>query len=341
MPDNVIPATHEAPGVATCWLGHSAVFAFGDGRLLIDGKTSFPHDGGILSAAHDAATKVVFTCGEDGSVLASDLLGNTKPLYSNGSAWLDVMAYHAISKTLAVSAGRDVILLKTNQDNPSPIRLKPARAASSLAFSGDGQLLAIGHSAGVSLFKTSSPQAPLYELPCSGGPISVAIDHKGAFLMAGLSEPALAGWRLRDGQGFRMGGYPGKPRQLVWTSKEQALLTTGGPALLVWPMIGKDGRTRIGPMGQAAGVYRPRLGMVTAIATHGDIALVGWSDGGVDQVNLALGTSSFVGGSKAVETLNADPRASTRSVVSLALRHDGKQASWVTETGKYGTAAIQ
>lgn len=291
--------------------------------------------------AHDPALGIVFTCGDDGTIAATNSNRDTTLLSSQGSAWLDTCAYHAVTKRLAVSTGRRVLVFNTAAPNNDPIHYKPARAATALAFSGDGQLMAISHSAGVSLFKLDQPETPLHELACSGGPVSVALDHKGTFLMAGLSEPALAGWRLRDGQGFRMGGYPGKPRQLVWTPKEQALLTTGGPALLVWPMIGKDGRTRVGPMGQAAGVYRPRLGMVTAVATQGDIALVGWSDGGVDLVNLALGTSRYIGGSKAAETLDTDPRASTKNIVAVGLRQDGQQAAWISENGQYGTAAIQ
>jgi WD40 repeat protein len=337
------PATQssDSGGIGTCWLGNAPVFAFGDGRLLIDGKTYAPHSGGILSMTYDAVAGTVFTCGDDGAVIATNAQGQCETVLEVGSTWLDVIAFHQSTRRISVSIGREVLVHTLASGPSTQIRLKPARAATSLAFSGDGTLLAVGHSAGVSLFKLSQPQAPLYEFPCSGGPVSVALDYKGNFLFAGLSEPALAGWRLRDGQGFRMGGYPGKPRHLLWTSKEQALLTTGGPALLVWPMIGKDGRTRVGPMGQAAGVYRPRLGMVTAIATHGEIALVGWSDGGVDLVNLVEGTSRYIGGAKPVSTLDNDPRASTYNIAAIALRSDGKHAAWVSETGSYGTAVIQ
>jgi hypothetical protein len=331
----------SAAGVATCWLGNSPVFAFGDGKLLIGGNAYHPHKGGILSLITVPKRSLVVTCGEDGCVIATTLEGQSSILFQDPKAWLDGLTLHRPSQKVAISAGREVIVLDLSDAAAPPQHVKSTRAPTSMAFSGDGALLAIGHSGGVSLFKTSQLDQVWHEFPCTGGPLSVALDEAGGFLFAGLSEPALAGWRLADGQGFRMGGYPGKPRQLVWSTNGKALLTTGGPALLVWPMTGKDGTTIAGPMGQAAGVYRPRLGMMTAVATSGDRAATGWSDGGVDLVNLIDGSTRHIGGTRPPKDLTKDPRALTTAIVSLAFRHDGKQVSWINETGTYGTAAVQ
>lgn len=342
MANKVRAATAQSPGIGTCWLGKSAVFGFGDGRLLLGGKTLTPHTGGILGLVAAAESNMIFTCGDDGQVVGIDDVGNVTQLHNDPKAWYDGLAIHEDTQRLAISAGREVLVLSwaRGQEN-EPARFKPLRAPTSLAFSGDGALLAVGHSAGVSLFKVSDPNKAWHEFPCTGGPLSVALDHAGDFLFAGLSEPALAGWRLKDGQGFRMGGYPGKPRQLVWSRNGRALLTTGGPALLVWPMTGKDGRTVTGPMGQTAGVYRPRLGMMTAAATLGDYAVTGWSDGGVDLVNLLAGTFRHIGGPRPPKDLDKDPRALTTNIVSVAFRDDGKQVSWIGETGAYGTVVVQ
>jgi hypothetical protein len=331
----------QSPGIGTCWLGKAPVFAFGDGRLLINGAATSPHKGGILSLAISLQAGLVFTCGDDGLVAATDVNGNSRTLLHHPQAWFDGLVAHEASTKLAISSGREVILLDWTRAQEVPVRIKPDRAPMSLAFSGDGALIATGHSAGVSLFRTSQPETVLQEFPCSGGPLSVALDERGDFLFAGLSEPALAGWRLSDGQGFRMGGYPGKPRQLVWSTNGRALLTTGGPALLIWPMTGKDGHTITGPMGQAAGVYRPRLGMMTAVATLGDQAVTGWSDGGVDLINLQDGNTRHLGGPRPPRGLDKDPRALTTNIISVAFRNDGKQVSWIGETGTYGTAAVQ
>jgi hypothetical protein len=138
-----------------------------------------------------------------------------------------------------------------------------------------------------------------------------------------------------------MGGYPGKPKQLVFQTDGKALLTSGGPALLVWPMVAKDGVSLSGPMGQAAGVYRPRLGLATAVASHGTNAIVGWSDGGVDVVDLIGGGARHLGGPRPQTTLDADPRALTTAIIAVSFRSDGKQAAWIGERGAYGSAAVQ
>jgi hypothetical protein len=328
-------------GVATCWIGNSPVFGFGDGKLLINGARFFPHTGGILALAPATQSGEVITCGDDGCVIATNLAGDSRIVWSDPKCWLDGLAYHDGKRLLAIGAGRDVCLINLGKLEARPRLLRPARGPNALAFSGDGQLLAVAHSGGISLFKVDEPDAVWREIPCSGGPVSIALDTQGDFLFVGLSEPALAGWRLADGKAFRMGGYPGKPRQLVWHDTGKALLTSGGPALLAWPMMGKDGQMIVGPMGQEAGVYRPRLGLLTALATAKDQVATGWSDGGVDLVNLVTGASRHISGPKPPKDITQDPRALTSGIVSVAFRNDGKQMSWISERGVYGTAAVQ
>jgi hypothetical protein len=331
----------SGPGVATLWLGDLPVFAFGDGTLLIGGKKHAPHKGAIVSISLATSGDKILSAGEDGCVMSTNAAGESALLYAKAGAWLDTILPQPHSDAFGIISGREVLLLSADGEKVPIASFKPARSPCALAFSGDGTRLAIGHSGGVSLFETAVPSEAEYELPCAGGPISVALDPTGGFLFAGLSEPALAGWRLRDGQGFRMGGYPGKPKQLVFHDGGRVLLTSGGPALLIWPMIGKDGSSLTGPMGQSAGVYRPRLGLVTAVAAHGDKAVVGWSDGGVDVVDMVSGQFRHVGGPRPQATLDNDPRALTTAIVSVSFRADGKQVAWIGEQGAYGSAAVQ
>lgn len=330
-----------APGVGTAWLDHTPVFAFGNGNLLIGGKLVQPHKGAIVACCLAPNGSAILTAGDDGCVYTTDQNGQSVLVFARDGAWLDSLIPHSIERAFAIIIGRDVLLIELAMAGKVIATFKPARAPNSLSFNGDGTRLAIGHSGGVSLFETAKPSAPEYELPCPGGPVSVALDPTGSFLFAGLAEPALAGWRLRDGQGFRMGGYPGKPKQLFFHDDGKALLTSGGPALLVWPMVAKDGNTLSGPMGQAAGVYRPRLGLVSAVSSHGARGIVGWSDGGVDLVDLVAGTARHVSGPRPQTNLEEDPRALTAGIVAVSFRGDGKQVSWIGEQGAYGSAAVQ
>ncbi|MEN9855662.1 MAG: hypothetical protein RLZZ157_788 [Pseudomonadota bacterium] len=330
----------QGAGIGTAWSGDAPVFAFGDGLLRIGTQKFRPHDGGILAMAHDPVTGQVVTCGDDGRVMACSMGQEPVLLYQHASNWLDLMAFDPVGGVLAVGAGRRVILCDARTPQTPAVVLDLPRAATALAFNATGSHLAMGHSQGVRLVDMADPLGDALDLPCAGGPISVAMDASAGFLFAGLSEPALAGWRLRDGQGFRMGGYPAKPRQLVWDHTGTLLLTSGGPALLVWPLTGKEGGALVGPMGQAAGVYRPRLGLVTAVASVGTMAAIGWSDGGVDVVDLTTNASRHIGGPRPPKTLTKDPRTLTRPIISVALRGDGKQVSWINEAGVYSSALV-
>lgn len=330
-----------APGIGTTWLGETVAFAFGDGTLLINDVATIPHKGALIALARTKDGERILSAGEDGCIISTGRDGQSQPIFVQKNAWFEALLPHPNGQTCAAILGREVVLIDLSPPHHVVAQFKPGRTPNAMAFNGDGTLLAISHSAGVALFETASPNQPLYELPCGGGPISVALDPTGAFLFAGLSEPALAGWRLKDGQGFRMGGYPGKPKQLSFHDNGKAMLTSGGPALLVWPLVGKDLQTLVGPMGQAAGVYRPRLGLATAIASHGDKAVIGWSDGGVDFVNIVTSESRHIGGPRPQTNLDFDPRALTTAIVSVAFRDDGKQVSWIGEQGAYGSAAVQ
>lgn len=334
------PGLAEVAGVGACWIKNVSVFAFGDGRLNVGGKTFKPHDGDIVGCIAAPDGERAITAGSDGCIIATDASGVSQTLFERANAFIDVLVAHVETNRLAFSCGKHVLLMSLT-DPTSCTTFTPSRAPNSIALCQDGDLLAIGHSGGVSLFRTDEPSEAWLEFPCGGGPVSVALNPSGGFLFAGLSEPALAGWRIGDGQGFRMGGYPGKPKQLVWTDNGAVLLTSGGPALLAWPMQSPDGKITQGPIGQAAGVFRPRLGMVTAIASHGKIASIGWSDGGIDVVDLQSGQFKHVGGPKPKANLDQDPRALTTAIISVGFRSDGRQVAWIGENGKYGSASVQ
>ena len=157
------PTALQSPGIGACWLGRDPIFGFGDGRLMLGGKTFTPHRGGILGLAVSPNSNMIFTCGDDGLVAAIDSAGTVTSLHNDTNAWYDGIAVHEEARKLAVSAGREVLMLDWAQSPQlPPIILKPARSPTSLAFSGDGKLLAVSHSAGVSLFKLAEPKAVFF-----------------------------------------------------------------------------------------------------------------------------------------------------------------------------------
>ncbi|GIU67752.1 hypothetical protein [Candidatus Phycosocius spiralis] len=321
------PARHTAPGVGAAWIENKAVFVFGDGLIRLGEKEVYPHQGGILAMTGDPLRNAILTSGDDGKVIRVDGEGDTQVIFDAPRIWLDAIELHPETGRIAVAVGKQVALIELGGEVAT---LTPPKGPTAFAFNEEGTELAVAHSGGISLFDTRAKEL-VQEIPCGGGPISVAYSVQNAFLFVGLSEPALAGWRLRDGKAFKMGGYPAKPRQLYVLEDGGIVLTSGGPALLAWPILGDRG-----PMGQQAGVYRPRLGLVTAVVGIGHQALVGWSDGGVDQVDLFSGQFKHLCGTRPRRELVDDPRKLRRGVISLALHPSGKQFGWVTEDGAHG-----
>ena len=326
------PLPHLAPGIGAAWLGDRPAFGFGDGMMKLGEALLRCHDGAMLAMQASPDGQSIWTAGDDGKLVQVDSSGQVHERLHVPRKWLDSLAISPDSRFVAVAAGQTVHVLRPDSTSQE---LRPPKGPTALAFTQDGQELAITHSGGVSLFERSSGEL-VQEIPCAGGPISVAYGANDAFLFVGLSEPALAGWRLQDGQAFKMGGYPAKPRCLVQNKTGSVLLTSGGPALLAWPIVAGKG-----PMGQSAGVYRPRLGLVTCVAVQDARALVGWSDGGVDQVDLASGKTGFLAGPRPRHELLDDPRKMRRSILSLAFHASGKRFAYVGEDGSFGHQWLQ
>jgi WD40-like Beta Propeller Repeat len=262
--------------------------------------------------------------------MRTDGNGKASVVLDTGGAWLDGLAVAKMTGLVAVAAGKTVHLVPKSG---GPSHLSLTRTAGAIALSADGTLLATAHGHGVTIHDLNG--GPVRECAGAGGHVSVAFSPDGRFIVAGTAEPALAGWRLADGQGFKMANFPGKPLSFAWIDAGDALVTSGGPALLAWPFHGANG-----PMGEAAGVYRPRLGLCTAVAALGHWAAAGWSDGGVDMVHLGTDIARHVAGPPPPADIQGDPREGLARVSGLAFSPNGKRLAWCREDGAAGVAKV-
>lgn len=321
------PLPYSAPGIGAAWLGHVAIFGFGDGHLKLGETIVKVHAGAMLTMQASPDRPTIWTSGDDGRLVETDASGHMHEHLTLPRKWLDSIALDPTGDGAAVAAGQTVYIIRRSGKQ---VDVRPPRGPTALAFTRDGQELAVAHGGGVSLYEAETG-TKVQDIPCAGGPVSICYGQEDSFLFVGLSEPALAGWRLADGQAFKMGGYPAKPRQLCLNDTGTVLLTSGGPALLAWPLLpGK------GPMGQSAGVYRSRLGLATSVAALNGRTLVGWSDGGIDEVDLATGQFKHVHGPRPRQQLLEDPRKMRRSIIDMALHPSSARFCFVGEDGTFG-----
>ena len=335
----------DAPVTGVAWDGAVAGFALGDGSLAMaraewDGAPKLvPRDGGGLDLAsataprppvsrqsvHGGACLSVaadpsggfLTGGDDGVVAHTGGDGVVHGIGSYTGRWVDLVAVSAAGWR-AWSVGRRVHL-----SGPGTAELSLPGAATALAFDPAGTRLAVAHYHGVTLWEAGA-QAPRV-LATGGCPRSVAWSPDGAYVMCGLQENALHGWRLSDGGDIEMGGYPGQPRSLAFSADGRYLASSGAPRVVCWP-FDPPGAGR-----QPAECGMPSSRMpVCMVACHPSFPLVaaGYHNGAVLLCQPGQEDVMFAKGSCG------------RSVTALAWSADGGRLAVGTEGGEAGVVAL-
>ncbi|WP_243361949.1 WD40 repeat domain-containing protein [Fundidesulfovibrio terrae] len=213
--------------------------ALGDGRIaLIDipgGEASFVkvHQGSCLGiAAHPAGG--FLSGGDDGLLAYTSLDGTVSEVTRAKGQWLEHMAASRDGRTLAVAAGREVILL--NLEVGSLANYGPhAGTVSGLALSPAGGVLAVTHTGGVTLWDLDSQGEPI-KLDLRGMNLAPAFSPDGSYLAMGHQENAVHIIDLESRKVFGLAGLPAKPGRLDWSHDGRHLLHTGTKAVICWPV---------------------------------------------------------------------------------------------------------
>lgn len=330
---------YSTPVVALAWSadGSAVAFAQGDGHLaLVD--TQWPrgprlaqraegglevvaaevpahrplraacHQGSSLCIAQDGEGGFV-SGGDDGRLVQVPKAGIPTVLLTEPGAWIDALVSSS-SGTLAYALGRQV-----NRRTPggtSQITLPTPALA--LAFSPDGQCLAVAHSDGVTLWPA---QGPTRRLAWRGYHRALAWSPDGVYLVTGMQENALHGWRVADAGDIEMGGYPGQPLSLSFAHDGQFLATSGGMRPVCW------GFDPPGQTGQPVECGIPSRTPVSAISCHPRQHLVatGYINGAVLLCRPGSDEGLFIKG------------AGGGAVTGLAWSGDGTKLAFGTQDG--------
>jgi WD40 repeat protein len=303
-----------------------AAFALGDGTVRFeDGGLAQAHDGASLSACLHPSGEGVVSGGDDGRLVWAKPDG-AQELASMPGRWLDSVASSAESGLIAFSAGREVHV--RDAKDPAYARVfHHEKSVADVAFDPKGRRIAAATYGGAGLwYARIADQKPLM-LKWAGSHVAVAWSPDGKFLVSGMQENALHGWRVADEKNMRMGGYPAKVRSLAFLAKGALLATSGANGVVIWPFAGANG-----PMGkQAAEVGYEERALVTRVAgmPAGNWVVWGLDDGRVRACDLV--------GQKIVEV-----RAERGAAISaLAMTADGKRVAWGDEDGQAGVAELR
>lgn len=334
-----VTASLDAGVTGLAVLNDVAAAGLGDGRVVfqtLDGLTeTLAHDGAVLCATVAPDGKALITAGDDSRIMASAPDGAQRLIHDAKGKWPEAIAAAPATSLVAAALGKTAIVIDPKGGLTS---LSHDRAVLGLAFDGKGRRLACAHADGVTIWWALAPQMRPTVLEWKGAHVSVAFHPDGDFVVTGMAEGALHGWRLSDGTHFRMAGYPSKPRQLSFGRKGRYLATSGAGPVLIWPFADK----RNGPMGANATPLQARDGpcLAVACAPSEDLVLAGWADGGVHLFRLSDGADVWIGGPAATAPKAGDPFASRTRVTSVGWSADARILAWGAEDGTLGLVRL-
>lgn len=240
-----------APVTAAVAVGPGAAAALGDGTVRFfhpgqDPVTVKVHANAILSLV--AEGDHILTGGDDGRFLRVGPDGSVEEICTFGSRWVDCVA--AQSGSRACSSGRTAHVW--HPDEAEPAQLDHPSTIGGLSFGADGQILAVGHYGGVTVWHRDGSTWTPTKLVWKGAHGAVTFSPDGRFLISVMQENMLQCWRLSDHADIRMTGYPSKVKSIAWGGDRPYLTTSGAYQALCWPFDGPDGPMDLMPLCVAA-----------------------------------------------------------------------------------------
>jgi WD40 repeat protein len=274
-----------ASATSVHWIGDEALFALGDGSVVVasragDLRRLEAHDGAILSAAIHPDGRRIVTGGDDGRLRAIAPDGGVQTL-GELHKWIDHVVASPASGVVVAAGGKQAMIFRDGReahrfDHPSSI--------GGLALDAKGRRLAVSHYGGATLRYVLMPDDKGVALNWAGSHLAVTLSPDATYLVTAMQENALHGWRLPEKTDLRMEGYPAKTRSFSWDKRGRWLATSGANAAIVWPFVGK-----LGPQGKAPLQQGEREPLVTAVAFHPteEVLAIGYADGAALVVRFA------------------------------------------------------
>ena len=317
--------TFDAQVTAVLFDATGGVFALGDGSVRFEsGERADPHDGAILCAAVHPSGDGIVTGGDDGRVVWTRRSDAGELAVSRGK-WIDAVACAPDTGLIAWSAGRTLSVIDI-KDNSFRRDFEHERTVAAIAFDPKGRRIATATYGGAALWFARIAQQKPTLLKWAGSHTGVAWSPDGAFVVTTMQDAQLHGWRLKDANNMRMGGYPSKVRSLGFLSGGALLATSGAQGVVLWPFTGSNG-----PMGREAseiGFDDSALVVLVASATANGKVAAGLDDGRVWVADPAGQGLDFIKAEKGA------------TITALAMSADARRLAWADEDGQAGVADI-
>ncbi|MES1201796.1 MAG: hypothetical protein ABUS57_10155 [Pseudomonadota bacterium] len=313
-----------APATGVLWLGGDALFTLGDGAVLnaSDKARRVVHDGAILSAApHPDGARLV-TGGDDGKMMLLGATGDPAPFADLRGKWVDHLVSNAASSIIVAGVGKQAIVFRNDAETH---RFTAPSTIGGLALDAKGRRLATSHYGGVTLRYALMADDKGVTLKWAGSHLSVTLSPDADYVVSGMQENELHGWRMPDKLDLRMSGYAAKTRSFSWDKRGRWLATSGADCAVVWPFVGK-----MGPQGKEPLLLGRREPLATSVAFHPseELLAIGYADGAVVLVRFS---------DQSVIDLDEPGEG---AVTALAWSTDGARLAFGDEAGRGGVISF-
>jgi WD40 repeat protein len=309
-----------ASATAAHWIGDEALFALGDGAVIAaprEGETRRieAHDGAILSSALHPDGKRLLTGGDDERLNAVSPAGELQTI-AELRKWVDHVVASSASGVIVAAVGKEAVVLREGREAH---RFSYPSTLGGLALDAKGRRLAASHYGGATLRYVLTADDKGVALKWAGSHLGITISPDAEYVITGMQENSLHGWRLPDKIDLRMDGYPSKTRSFSWDKRGRWLATSGANAAIVWPFVGK-----LGPQGKAPMQPGERQALVSAVSFHPseEVLAIGYSDGAAIMVRLTDQTGAEL------------DEPGEGAVTALAWSTDGKRIALGDEAGR-------
>lgn len=273
-----------APATAVHWFGQTALFSLGDGivlRTAIEGEDARTpvHGGAILSACFHPDKKRLVTAGDDGRLCA--IGESVETLLETRGKWIDHVVANAATNIIVAAVGKEAIVLKAGKEAH---RFAHPTTIGGLALDAKGRRLAVSHYNGVTLRYALMADDKGVALNWAGSHLATTMSPDAEYILTGMQENSLHGWRMPEKTDIRMTGYAAKTKSFSWNKSARLLATSGADCAVIWPFVGK-----LGPQGKEPLLMGRREPLVTQVAFHPseDIIAIGYEDGAAVAIRIA------------------------------------------------------